>query len=117
MIGIYNTVQNLNLSFMKKIFMLKDINYHLRNNLLMQIPKAQTTNHGIESLSFSDISHGTAYQMNLEMEILLLLLKGKLINGKIISAAGCVRYLRSGFYDVRKFMANPLFSSFFLYFL
>ena len=43
---------NLNPSFMKEIFVQKDMTYSLRNKLLMRIPKTQTSRHGIESLSF-----------------------------------------------------------------
>ena len=52
MIEVYKTTQNLNPSFMKEIFVQKDMTYSPRNNLLMQIPKTQTSRHGIESLSF-----------------------------------------------------------------
>ena len=52
MIKVYKTTQNLNPSFMKGIFVQKDMTYSLRNNLLMRIPKTQTSRHGIESLSF-----------------------------------------------------------------
>ena len=52
MIEVYKTIQNLNPSFMKEIFVQKDMTYSLRNKLLMRIPKTQTSRHGIESLSF-----------------------------------------------------------------
>ena len=52
MIEVYKTVQNINPSFMKEIFVKKDIAYSLRNNLPMRIPKARTSSYGIESLSF-----------------------------------------------------------------
>ena len=52
MIEVYKTIQNLNPSFMKEIFVQKDMTYSLRNKLMMRIPKTQTSRHGIESLSF-----------------------------------------------------------------
>ena len=52
LIEVYKTIQNLNPSFMKEIFVQKDMTYNLRNNLLMRIPKTRTSRHGIESLSF-----------------------------------------------------------------
>ena len=52
MTEVYKTIQNLNPSFMKEVFVQKDITYNLRNNLLFQISKTRTSSHGIESLSF-----------------------------------------------------------------
>ena len=43
MIEVYKTVQNINPSFMKEIFVQKDITHNLRNNLPMRIPKARTS--------------------------------------------------------------------------
>ena len=62
MIEIYKTVQNVNPSFMKEIFVQKDIAFNLRNNLLISISKMQTSSCGIESLSFQNLSSThTAY--------------------------------------------------------
>ena len=52
LIEVYKTMRNLNLSFMKEIFVQRDMTYNLRNNFLMRIPKMRTSRHGIESLSF-----------------------------------------------------------------
>ena len=52
LIEVYKTIQNLNPSFMKDIFVQKDMTYNRRNNLLMRIPKTRTSRHGIDSLSF-----------------------------------------------------------------
>ena len=45
-------MQNVNPSFMKEIFVQKDITHNLRNNLPMCIPKTRTSNYGIGNLSF-----------------------------------------------------------------
>ena len=52
MIEVCKTVKNVNPSTMKEIFVQKDIDHNLRNNLPMSIPKARTSSYGIESLSF-----------------------------------------------------------------
>ena len=52
LIEVYKTIQNLNPSFMKEIFVQKDMTYNLRDNLLMRIPKTRTSRHGIDSSSF-----------------------------------------------------------------
>ena len=52
MIEVYKTVQNINPSFVKEIFVQKDITHNLRSNLPMCIPKMRTTSYGVESLYF-----------------------------------------------------------------
>ena len=52
MIEVYKTVQNVNPSSLKEIFVQKDITHNLRNSLPMCIPKTRTTSYGIESLFF-----------------------------------------------------------------
>ena len=52
MIEVYKAGQNINPSFMREIFVQKDITQNLRNNLPMRIPKARTSSYRIESLSF-----------------------------------------------------------------
>ena len=51
-IEVYKTLQNIHPSFMKEIFVQKDITHNLRNNLLMRIPKMRTSSYGIERLYF-----------------------------------------------------------------
>ena len=46
------TKENLNLSFMKDIFVERTENYNLRSRNTLQLPKARTTTYGIESVSF-----------------------------------------------------------------
>jgi len=52
MIEVYKTILNVNPSFMKEIFVQKEITQSLRNNLPTRIPKTGTSNYGMESLSF-----------------------------------------------------------------
>ena len=46
---IFKTRSNLNPSFMKQIFVQKDVPYHLRNCRNIVAPKPKTTGYGIES--------------------------------------------------------------------
>ena len=49
---IFKTKSNLNPSFMKQIFVLKDVPYHLRSCRNILAPKPKTTGYGIESACF-----------------------------------------------------------------
>ena len=52
MIEVYKTVQNVNPSFMKEIFVQKDRTHNIRNHLPMIIPKMRASSYEIERLSF-----------------------------------------------------------------
>ena len=49
---IFKTQRNLNPSFMKQIFVQKDVPYHLRSCRNIVAPKPKTTGYGIESACF-----------------------------------------------------------------
>ena len=49
---IFKTRRNLNPSFMKQIFVQKDVPYHLRSCRNIVAPKPKTTGYGIESACF-----------------------------------------------------------------
>ena len=50
---IYKTIHNLNPPFMKDIFQCKNVEYSLRNNILLTIPKTKTHLYGQKSISFT----------------------------------------------------------------
>ena len=88
MIEVYKTVQNINPSFMKEIFVRKDITHNLRNNLPMHIPKARTSSYGIESLIYLGCKLWNNLPDHFKALKLLHHLKGKLKDVKIAAAAG-----------------------------
>ena len=49
---IYKTLHNLNPAFMKDYFLLKSTSYDLRRNGVLLVPKVNSTNYGIKSISF-----------------------------------------------------------------
>ena len=52
MIEIFKTKNNLNLTFMKKILIERDIQYNLRNGNHLGLPKVNTTSYGIENIQY-----------------------------------------------------------------
>ena len=56
MIEIFKTKNNLNPTFMKDIFAVKNNYYSLRNTNHLQLPKVRTTIYGIENIQFRGCS-------------------------------------------------------------
>ena len=52
MTEIYKTKSNIAPSFMTEMFIEKSHAYHLRNKSILEMPKARTTQFGIESIAF-----------------------------------------------------------------
>ena len=52
MIEVYKTVQNINQSFMKEVFVQKDITHNLRNNLPMRSPKCELLSTELKACPF-----------------------------------------------------------------
>ncbi len=51
MTEIYKTINDLNPPFMKDIFQIKHVDYNLRNNNLLKIPKTYTQSYGQKSIA------------------------------------------------------------------
>ena len=77
MIEVYKTVQNVNPSFMKEIFVQKEITH----NLPMHIPKSRTSSCGIESLSFLGCKLWNSLPVEFKSIRTLASFKGKLKDG------------------------------------
>ena len=66
MIEVYKTVQNINPSFVKEIFVQKDVTHNLRNNMQCVSPKREPLVAALRACHFYDVSSGIAYPMNLK---------------------------------------------------
>ena len=89
MIEVYKTLQNVNPSVMKEIFVRKDLPHNLRNNLPMRIPKVRTSSYGIESLSFLECKLWNNLPDEFKsIKKLSHHLNGKLKDGMITATAG-----------------------------
>ena len=107
MIEVYKNVQNINPSFMKEIFVQKDITHNFRNHFPMRIPKARTSSYGIESLSFLGYKLWNNIPDDFKRIKLLHHLKGKLKDGMIAATAGYAK----------KSLTLLIFISFYIYIL
>ena len=66
MTEIFNTVSDINPLFMREIFVREDISYNLRSILRLNISKANTKSHGIDSISFRGSQIWNVLQMTLK---------------------------------------------------
>ena len=56
MIEIFKTKNNLNPTFMKKIFTKRNIPDSLRSENHLRLPKVKTTTHGIENVQYREVA-------------------------------------------------------------
>ena len=110
MIEAYKTVQNVNPSFMKEIFLQKEITH----NLPMHIPKSRTSSCGIESLSFLGCKFWNSLPVEFKSSKTLASFKGKLNDGVMTATAGYAE--NSLFMSVSLLNSINLYSFFVLHF-
>ena len=68
MIEILKTKNNMNLTFMKDIFTERDIQYNLRSENHLQLPKMKTTSYGIKNIFSTEVTIcGPHYQGELKI--------------------------------------------------
>ena len=81
-------MQNANLSFMKKIFVQKEITHSIRKHLPVHIPKTRTSSYGIESYSFLGCKLWNSIPVEFRSIKTLASFKDKVKDGKITATAG-----------------------------
>ena len=94
MTEMYKTKFDLNPTFMKDIFIERNISYNLRRGNDAQIPKVRTTSFGIESIAYLGNKLWQLLPLEINNPIPFLFSKNELDAGKVINAtAGSARHI------------------------